>query len=208
MTNKSQNYRQFIVDYFESLRSELDIYTADSLKIGEENETLDEKISLEKNRIDEIDSDCEYNYDNSDCQTIEPMAIITFSEYFNKTRDRVERELKQLEKETLEYYDKNSSRLIERKVDNEKLKLDDDDDELKSQLFANKFCFMLKLDDISSHTFKLTTIIVDFYLSFKHIQYLKYIIELKFQFFSARYYFFFSKNLTKSIAYIVLFLFN
>jgi hypothetical protein len=198
----AKNCRLLIADYFESLRFELDIYTEESLKKAKDQGTLLENVKFDiPNKSDEKDISrdvwqdnymrllyknvtnmdltyitdpfsSEYKYDNNTTNNqISPN--LTVEDYFNKTRSQVIAELKILEKEALEYYASNSTQFpvnIE-KYDKEQI------NELKSQLFANKFCFLLNFENFNkkdTQSFKLTTIVLDFYLDTYYIEDLKY----------------------------------
>jgi hypothetical protein len=192
--NKSVNCRLLIADYFESLRFELDIYTEESLKKVKDNGQFDEKVlfaikpfkSNEKPKLinkvkpdtikfyeneAEIDPySTEYKYDNDNQIHPEEMSNLTVEEYLNKTRAKIISELEKLEKEALKYFNTNSSRFpVEIHKFNEQ-----QINQLTSQLFANKFCFLMNFDqNNTAKIFKLSLVVIDFYLEPFYIQHLK-----------------------------------
>lgn len=192
--NKSVNCRLLIADYFESLRFELDIYTEESLKKAKDNGRFDEKVlfAIKPFKLNEtsklINDDksgtiksyeneaeidpysTEYKYDNDNQIIPEEMSNLTVEEYLNKTRAKIISELEKLEKEALKYFKSNSSRFsVEiRKFNEQQI------NELTSQLFANKFCFLMNFDqNNTANTFKLSLVVIDFYLEPFYIQHLK-----------------------------------
>ena len=89
-------------------------------------------------------------------------------DYLNQVRMRTIDELKKAQDEAFEYYTLNSSQFNYLK-DEEKL------EELKSQLFSQKFYFQLRLSNKknSRWVFNFFKFVTDFYMSSSDIDYLK-----------------------------------
>jgi hypothetical protein len=117
---------------------------------------------------------------NTLTNTIEIAPHTTFEDYLNKTRSDILNELKKVEKECIDYY--NAVDLF-KAVD---VAPQNDIESLKSQLFANKFCFIANIcsqslpiincDTLSvsyRSLFDLYVVITDFYLSPNLLEYFK-----------------------------------
>ena len=127
----------FITDYYDSLISQLDIYT-------------EEQIEKSKGK----------------CQ----------QDYLNEVRQKAIDSIRNVQEENLQFYNANKKKF---KIDKSNLNEENKLEELKSQLFANRFCFLLEFELYSTYKnkkplFKLQTVITDFYLSESDIYYMKF----------------------------------
>ena len=185
-----------ITDYYDSLISQLDIYTEETIKEYKEN-----GLPLKTNR----GSICCGRYINEETDEFENYGVETFKnpyesqeytinrndiseteitnksqvvEYMNKVRQKAIEEIRKVQDENLEYYKANKDLF---KIDRENL-TEEKFEELKSQLFATKFCFLLKREPLNmlkdeskdryAPLFNLHTVITDFYLRQCDIDYL------------------------------------
>lgn len=196
--NRFRNCRLLIADYYESLRFDVDIYQEEFLKKAQENshkstllpvKTListnyhvnkaskRQDLALNQTTQNEEESyGIEYFNDqySDEYQYVDETTTIENSERksSNVIRSELISELKKMEKETLHYYDSNSSRFKFEPNETDENKIE----ALRTQIFAKKFCFLMNVTDLyqnSADEFNLCLFITDFYLSPKHIQYLK-----------------------------------
>lgn len=104
-------------------------------------------------------------------------------EYLNKTRQKAVDEIRKVKEENLEYYKANKDKFkVDRKnLNEEKL------EELKSQLFANKYCFLIHktlfgvskeykdIDWDEELLLSLNLVITDFYLRESEIEFILFV---------------------------------
>ena len=172
-----------IVNYFDEMIHQVDIDIEDALENSNiENQVLGNlKCFTQYNR--ERINEFEYNpFNNFNLfepkQNIENQTFNLWSEstkvidYLNQVRMKTIEKLKKAQDEAFEYYKLNSSRFsyLKEMKDEEKL------EELKSQLFAEKFYFQIRLKNeyFNKWIFKLFTFVTDFYMSPSDINTLEY----------------------------------
>ena len=121
-----------------------------------------------------------YSINRTDISKTEITDISQVDEYINKVRQKAIDEIRKVQDETLEYYNANKEKFkVDRKnLTEEKLK------ELKSQLFATKFCFLVersacyKWENSTTNMyiplFNLHTVITDFYVRESDIDFIKF----------------------------------
>ena len=163
-----------IVDYYDSLINDIDIYTEELLDEYSQNDILPFKPKIEtcntnidtKNRnFFEIDSLLNpYTADYKNDMSIELTPGRTkIHDYLNKVRSKSIEEIKKVREENLQRYDLNKKKL---KYDRNDLKLED----LRRELFKEKFCFVLKIYNRYNKPieilFEMFTIVTDFYLEY------------------------------------------
>jgi hypothetical protein len=182
-----------INDHYKSLRYSLYTFRENLLEtLSDEESTLEEiqakrlrkkipnKPPLENRNgcnDDESDSDLDYPFPekfvsttpNNNCQEKVPIEIvktIRASEYVHMVYKDASLELDQAEKENFNFLVAN--------VD--KFNNFEDPESLRSQIFAEKFCFWLSGCDLLNQTlFKNVLLVLDFYLSKNEIEILKYL---------------------------------
>lgn len=187
-----------ITDYYDSLISQLDIYTEERIKEINEKGLKKEKISFRINNfispkranpVETINNPYEsqkYTIDRTDISETEITEILQAEEYLNNARQKAINEIRKVQEENLKYYKANKDKFnVDRKnLTDEKLK------ELKSQLFATKFCFLIlnnptknvlieiEKQDMGYYDpiFNLHTIITDFYLGESDIEYIRFLL--------------------------------
>jgi Leucine-rich repeat (LRR) protein len=118
------NLRLLIVDYYDSLIRDIDIYT-------------DELLAVESKP-----------------------GSTNFHEYFGLVRSKAIEEINKAKCENLERYEANKEKY---KFDRNEL-TDEKLESIKSELFEEKFCFLLRINDKNSE-FNLITVVCDFYLN-------------------------------------------
>lgn len=184
--------RLFIIDYYDELIKNIDIYTEEELEKYQDNDLLSdnntENILIPKSddnietygvdsRLDPYSDEYSYNI-----QLNYEKDSIT-KDYLNDVRLKAINALKLSQDENLKYYNSNKSIIKTSQTQmNEK-----EINQLKSKLFANKFCFLLDINEYKVYKtksskkyttnqsiFKLYTIITDFYLNEKNIEEIKY----------------------------------
>ena len=155
-----------LINYFDDLINRVDIDIEECLEKCKEDELLGQKIQLNakngnpgnynKFKIRLIDSQQEEKLETVDLWSEKTKVV----DYLNQVRMRTIEELRNDQKESVE----NSSQFSHLKVliTDEKKK-----EELKSQLFADKFCFQVKItrQDLQKWFFNLFTFFTDFYMS-------------------------------------------
>lgn len=160
-----------ILEYFDSLISQIDIYTEKRI-IKCKNQTLPNKTS-----IDNCQKQTEKTFDNtyrSQAYTIDRSDFSHTSkstqvvDYLNEVRQKAVDEINRLKNETFDFNNANKEKFSATNF--------------KSQLFAKKYCFLVNIERIrsgnnfvnrNSSLFKLYTLITDFYLSESDIEYLQ-----------------------------------
>ena len=175
-----------ITEYYDSLISQLDIYTEERMKEFKEK-------GLQLKRIYTFYT-CgrrrfygEKTYQNYGLETlnnpyisktyiIDPTDISEIKdiskaqEYMNKVREKAIDEIRKVQDENLEYYKANKDKF---KVDRINL-TEEKWEELKSQLFDNRYCFLVKKEPKYSTIFELHIVITDFYLRESDIDYIRF----------------------------------
>lgn len=179
-----------ITDYYDSLIHQIDLYTD---KLLENNDKANEIYNRKKNsKPDENqgkNEDEDEDIDDSEANFCDPYrdpykeeyeisgneveigeTEMKLGEYLNACRMKSIELIRQVQEDNLKSYNE---------FDKEKLRIERDsiDDEaierLREQLFATKFCFLINCDN-SPDSFKLYTIVVDFYLNSKRIKLIEY----------------------------------
>lgn len=185
-----------IVDFYDRIRNEIDIYTEESIKKYQQIVLLEDnnkniEPSGDSNKLEEDDeNDHEFDaigkmsqFDNepdlkdeyndkyqynfkNDALDDRIMTRIA-EDYFNSIRRKMLEAIKMVEEENLRYLEANGSRFT---IDRGAVKMNEQKIEtLRSELFAKKFCFLVLIEWAKSH-FKLFTCIVDFYLNQRDIE--------------------------------------
>ena len=140
-----------ITGYYDSLISQLDIYTEERIKEIKENGLTKMKTMIQKKRatcnietygvetvINPYESQ-KYTIDRTDISKIEMTEVSQVEDYMNKMRQKAIDEIKKVQEENLKHYKANKEKF---KVDRENLN-EEKLEELKSQLFANRYCFLV-----------------------------------------------------------------
>ena len=157
-----------IINHFDKLINRIDIDIDSSIEKYNDKQLLSQILkSSDKNRkcFREYYFDFEielFNSIDSSKANLESWPESTkVVDYLKQIRMKTIEELKKAQEETLEYYKLNSDR-FKSKLTNEKTK-----EELKSELFAEKFYFQvnLKQTKIRLLPFNVFTFVTDFYLS-------------------------------------------
>ena len=162
------NLKIEIINYYDELIHQVDIDIEESLEQYNEHQVLrdlkcfefDEQIKCVgtyfKSFLSLIES---FEYYSDDYQTVESTKVV---DYLNQTRMRTIDELRKAQEESLEYYKLNSDRFSTIKEVSDVNKLE----ELKSQLFADRFYFQVRIKGKNKHwAFNLFTFVTDFYMS-------------------------------------------
>ena len=186
-----------ITEYYDSLISQIDIYTEERIKEYKEkglpierkrmllacgriifdDETV--KTSEKTYGVETLENPYEeqtYTIERNDISKTEITEISQAEEYMNKVRQKAIEEIRKVKEETLKFY---KTKKEEFKVDRKNLteaKLE----ELKSKLFANRYCFLIKKGSEYYTLFKLHIVITDFYLRESDIDYIRLYNLLKF----------------------------
>lgn len=183
-----------ITEYYDSLISQIDIYTEERIReykkkrvlfkaelfYGSVNRQNDEIKTYE---VETVNNPYEYAmYSNDRNVILEIIENRHVEEYMNKMRQKVIDEIRKVQVENLEYYEENKEKF---KVDRENL-TEEKLEELKSQLFANRYCFLVNKEQIylwedlnnrnviKRPLFNLHTVITDFYLRQSDIDYIRF----------------------------------
>lgn len=174
-----------ITEYYDSLISQVDIYTEERIKEIKENgltkikstTKLGTTLHNEPYGIEEIRNPYEsqrYSIDRTDISEI--TEISQAEEYINKTRQKAVDEIRKVKEENFKYYKANKDKFkVDRKNLNEEML-----EELKSQLFANGYCFLVFKRPNLYHgryipIFNLHTVITDFYLKNSEVEFIRLI---------------------------------
>ena len=150
-----------IINHFDELINQVDIDIEESLKKYNDNQLLGEMLF--KERI--VDSKFKLELYSDSCKLQEESAIewsesTKVVDYLNQIRMRTIEELRKEQKESVE----NSSQFNHLR---EEITDENKREELKSQLFADKFYFQVKYRQLNNKLcyFNLFTFITDFYIS-------------------------------------------
>ena len=158
-----------IINHFDNLINRVDIdidvclsnyndnHDLSKLLINSQNDRRIFKNEKEKFNIDFFST---FNSSKHQCETLDLWPESTkVVDYLNQVRMRTIEELRKAQEETLEYYKINSSRF------KSKLNIND----LKSELFAEKFYFQIHFTKQQLWAFNVFTFVTDFYISPSHI---------------------------------------
>ena len=166
MANKTFSPKIEIINYFDELINQVDIEIEETIKSYNENQTLDNVKCLEKQERTAKVEKAYYKIIKlfKSQQTNRFQTVYLWSEstkvvdYLSQIRMRTIEELRKAQEEALEYYKLNSSRFKQ---------FEEMSDEFKSQLFAEKFYFQVRLKskEFEPLVFKLFTFVTDFYMS-------------------------------------------
>ena len=156
MMDEFKSPKMLIIDHYDSMIRQLDIFT----------EELIEK-SDEKDLVDLLPKDDE-NMTGLDGVT---PGTTRFRDYLELVRSKSIEELKKAQQETLDSYEMNKSLY---KYDRETL-TDEKVEEMRKNLFKDKFCFLLHFgyDNRTKCALKYATIITNFYLDENDLDLLK-----------------------------------
>lgn len=172
--------RLLITEYYDSLINHLDIYTEKRINECKEKDQREDKLNEARQKA--IDTIIKVRDENL--------------EFYNDNKDDTEMRIKQV-KEHIQNYQELESKKKKRKhystrankadikgakskVQNQNLPLE----EIKSILFANRFCFLLDIEklnrkstdrkSVESSLFNLCTVVTDFYLRESDIDYIRF----------------------------------
>lgn len=165
--SQSQSSESIIVDYYESLIGEVNIYTKEIVEKFNEDDLLPlesepyERYTATNEYISELET-VGYSYETRNIVANESTTKIR--DYLDVLRENAISEILKAKQHNLDSY-KTKGLEIDSKNE-EKI------EELKSQLFADMFCFLLKIDQYDFDDLYL--IICDFYLSPREIDYIRY----------------------------------
>jgi len=186
-----------IVNHFDELTTNVDIYTEKLLARFDDNDLLADFVNKESKNDDKTEMTEEDNQVNSEkddacydpysekysyesCVPFEmPPESTTVKDFLNSCRQKLIDEMKEVKEEIFKSTE--SEELI---VDRER-KDDEYIEELKSRIFANRFCFILDIQDINMNRqslfeftyssdclFELCLIVSDFYMNSQEIYFL------------------------------------
>ena len=162
-----------IINHFDELINQVDIDIEESLKKYNENQLLGE-IEFKERKVDfgrnfsfdiEFSVLCKSQEESQANQWSESTKVV---DYLNQVRMRTIEELRNQQKESVE----NSSQFnhLREEITDEKKK-----EELRSQLFADKFYFQVKYRQLNNKLwyFNIFTFVTDFYISQEDINILE-----------------------------------
>ena len=186
-----------ITEYYDSLISQLNIYTEEKIKEYKEKGLPEKRINnicacggiiyVDKNYhyygVETMKNPYKeqiYTIDRNDRPIIEITDISEAEEYMNKVRQRAIDEIRKIKEENLKFYNANQDKF---KVDRTAL-TDEKLEELKCQLFGNRFCFLVEKRPVEIREywekasklplFNLHIILTDFYLRESDIDYIRF----------------------------------
>ena len=157
-----------IINHFDNLINRIDIDIDSSLERFNDQQLLCKILkSSERNRRDFKDMWEYYNvefFDKIDSSKPNPDSWSKSTkvvDYLKQIRMKTIAELKKAQEETIEYYKLNSERFKSEKMNDKKI------DQLRSELFAEKFYFQVKFTHLYYKLlpFNVFTFVTDFYLS-------------------------------------------
>ena len=160
-SNEFYNPKLLIVDYYDSIISQIDIYIEELLEKYNEDDVL-KKNRKEKDsfKLDTSINPYKIEYQNELKINITPGST-KVHDYLNQVRSKAIEEIKKAKDENLERYEINKEKY---KYDRNNLTVETFQ-EMKNELFKEKFCFLLKVNNNSNKS-KLYTIVTDFYLDY------------------------------------------
>ena len=157
-----------IINHFESLINRADIHFEEQLKKYNDKQVLAEKARTDTNEpneytiklFDSYESSLKNKYREDDQLWSESTKVV---DYLSQVRMRIVEELKKAMEDSLEDYKSNRSSFFSSQVADK----DKNFEELKSQLFADKYYFQVASNKSSNKSwfFDLFTVVVDFYMS-------------------------------------------
>ena len=181
-----------ISDYYDSLISQLDIYTEEKINdiklnglpniLLVENPNKNVKTNIETTYgVESVNNPYEsqkYTIDRAEIPETEVKDKSEAEEYINNMRQKAIVEIRKVEEKSFKIYKANKDKF---KIDREE-QTEEKLEELKSQLFSTLFCFLVKKEPIkkskngieSYRIFNLQTIITDFYLRECDIDYIRF----------------------------------
>lgn len=172
-----------IVDYYDSLISEIDIYTEQLLEKYTENDLLPNEIKRD-NMIMKYPTNQKSDFENKDFFEIESMVdpykefyrfekkqtnvtpeSTKVRDYLNLVRSKSIEEINKVKEENLSRYDLNKDKY---KYNRNELTTEIVED-MKRELFKDRYCFQLRIDrlfftSVGSLPFQILTIVTDFYI--------------------------------------------
>lgn len=165
--------RILIIEYYDSLVNNIDIYTEKKLEICQSSHTnAEEQAKIHSKR-----------YKKKEKRVFSKASRLNFNtEYLNKTRSDMINEIKTIQLVSLNFYKENKikieSRIKELNTDDT---IQDKLDAIRTELFSNHFCFLLQLNkselkaSLSANVaFELMLLVVEgMYLNERDIQFLK-----------------------------------
>ena len=163
-----------IINHFDNLINRLDIDMELCLKKYKNEQILDEILLTSENdrmnyeeEYDDLNVDFHETIDlskNNKYQTVDLWTESTkVIDYLHQVRMRTIEELRNAQKDSLEYYKLNSSHFKGEITEEKNI------ERLKSELFADKFYFQIHLTKKSLWAFSLFTFDTDFYMPPSHI---------------------------------------
>ena len=194
----SVNHKLAIIDYYDSLIQQVDIYTEEKLKIysnehlveikEEINEREDSKefdLETETDLLSEETDKKVFSPDTVKAKPLSDFAIkinwcqqrpfeMKAQDYLNIIRDAMIKQIEIIKIETLDYYEAIKDGLD----DEEKLT----DEELKKKLFAKRSAFLFSRPHSNLNPFTLYLVISDFYLNELQLKLLEYVFLICFFF--------------------------
>ena len=166
--SQSRSSESIILDYYESLIREVNIYTKGLVEKFNEDDILPlesepyERYTTKNEYISELENylyPVGYSYETRNIVVTEPTTKIR--DYLGVLRENAISEILKAKQHNLDSY-KTKRLEIEPK----------DEEKLKSQLFTDMFCFLLKIDQYDLDD--LYFIVCDFYLSPREIDYIRF----------------------------------
>jgi len=151
-----------IINHFDNLINQVDIEIEKCLEKFKEEELLSQRKTCVKQSRFNLVSFYSSKINNKMYHTVDLWSESTkVVDYLNQVRMRTIEELRNEQNDALEYYKNNSSNFKNQIKEGIKI------EELKSQLFGEKFYFQVlyKPSDEDNSIFNLFTICVDFYMS-------------------------------------------
>lgn len=168
--SQSRSSESIILDYYESLIREVNIYTKGLVEKFNEDDLLPlesepyERYTNKNEYISELENylyPVGYSYETRNIVVTESTKI---RDYLDMLRENAISEILKAKQHNLDSF--KTKRLEIESKDEEKI------EELKSRLFADMFCFLLKIDQYDFDD--LYFIVCDFYLSPREIDYIRF----------------------------------
>ena len=161
-----------IINYFDELINQVDIEVEEALRNFKENQVLGDLRCFIMNEKTTIHFFNKFGSSENDSDQYQTPNLWTKStkvvDYLNQVRIKSIQELRKAQEEALDYYKLNSTRFN----DFREIKRYQKEEELKSQLFSEMFCFQVRYDN-NDCKFDIFTFVTDFYMSPADITILK-----------------------------------
>ena len=163
-TYRFQSPKLLIVDYYDDLIRDIDIYTEEQLA----KYSQDDLLPIESNpeypssvEIEGLKDPYKIEYKNESEINVTP-GWTKIIDYLNLVRSKAIEEINKAKEENLERYELNKSKY---KYDRNNMS-DENLEEMKRELFKEKFCFLIRFEKFESEStkFELVTVVTDFYL--------------------------------------------